>query len=559
MAMAPVTGTGRSTRSTAPRDSCAATSTRSLWPSSIVARSCSACSDVPTSPTPTVRSAPCWWPRRLVRGLVRLRDAPRRSRRLRPGSLADARFCESVESAHSDHDQSAQIAARLGITTEPFRVDSQCKYAAVAAGRRVDLPASADSQRLPREDLGPCRRQVRGRMRRWTCHRRQRCNARLRSRPPIGGQPRGDRDRWPFPRRDSRRGATCTRGTSENASDRRADHVWHTVGSTHDDQYHERQHCERARYVGRSTPDHSRSSDPPAAARGRGDPDHARGGRRERPPGDAVLDRQGQLGHAAPRARRRSFRRKPPFPLVHVDTTWKFSEMYAFRDADRATTRPRPDRAPEPRVRRTRHQPVRPRLGAAHRHVEDRGAQAGDRQATSSICASAAPDATRRSRAPRSGCSRSGRRSTSGIPKRQRPELWQIYNGRRSPGETLRVFPISNWTELDVWQYVHLEQIPIVPLYLAAPRPVVDRGRRADHGRRRPHSDSTTARCPRSSRCASARSAATRCRGRSRATPTPSTGIIQEMLLATTSERQGRVIDFDGAASMEKKKQEGYF
>jgi sulfate adenylyltransferase subunit 2 len=143
-------------------------------------------------------------------------------------------------------------------------------------------------------------------------------------------------------------------------------------------------------------------------------------------------------------------------------------------------------------------------------------------------------------------------------PKRQRPELWQVYNARRSNGETLRVFPISNWTELDVWQYIHLEQIPIVPLYFSAPRPVVDRDGVAimvDDDRMpldpgevpdiRPVRFRTLGCYPLS--------------GAIESEADNLTGIIQEMLLPTTSERQGRIIDFDGAASMEKKKQEGYF
>ena len=143
-------------------------------------------------------------------------------------------------------------------------------------------------------------------------------------------------------------------------------------------------------------------------------------------------------------------------------------------------------------------------------------------------------------------------------PKRQRPELWQLYNVRRSPGETLRVFPISNWTELDVWQYVHLEQIPIVPLYFAAPRPVVDRDGTLimvdDH--RMPLNDGEVPDIK------SVRFRTLGCYPLSGAIESEAdtlTGIIQEMLLATTSERQGRIIDFDSSASMEKKKQEGYF
>ena len=136
--------------------------------------------------------------------------------------------------------------------------------------------------------------------------------------------------------------------------------------------------------------------------------------------------------------------------------------------------------------------------------------------------------------------------------------MWQIYNARRSNGETVRVFPISNWTELDVWQYVHLEGIPIVPLYYAAPRPVVDRDGTlimVDDDRM-PLPDGEVPDIK------SVRFRTLGCYPLSGAIESEAdtlTGIIQEMLLATTSERQGRIIDFDSSGSMEKKKQQGYF
>jgi sulfate adenylyltransferase subunit 2 len=136
--------------------------------------------------------------------------------------------------------------------------------------------------------------------------------------------------------------------------------------------------------------------------------------------------------------------------------------------------------------------------------------------------------------------------------------LWQVYNARRSRGETVRVFPISNWTELDVWQYVHLEQIPIVPLYYAALRPVVDRDGTlimVDDDRLPLHDGEVP-------EMKSVRFRTLGCYPLSGAIESDAdtlTGIIQEMLLATTSERQGRLIDTDSAGSMEKKKQEGYF
>src|SRR5699024_6168464 len=143
-------------------------------------------------------------------------------------------------------------------------------------------------------------------------------------------------------------------------------------------------------------------------------------------------------------------------------------------------------------------------------------------------------------------------------PKRQRPELWQLYNLRTSPGESLRVFPLSNWTELDIWQYILHEDIPIVPLYFAAQRPVVERDGTlimVDDDRMPLAQDETP-------RMRSVRFRTLGCyplTGAIESSARTLPGIIQEMLLTTTSERQGRVIDSDGAASMEHKKQEGYF
>jgi sulfate adenylyltransferase subunit 2 len=143
-------------------------------------------------------------------------------------------------------------------------------------------------------------------------------------------------------------------------------------------------------------------------------------------------------------------------------------------------------------------------------------------------------------------------------PKAQRPELWRLYNARKRPGESLRVFPISNWTELDIWQYIHLERIPIVPLYLAAERPVVERDGTllmVDDERFPLQPGEVPAQRWvrfRTLGCYPLTGAMD-----SRATTLPE--VIQEMLLTRTSERQGRVIDRDGQASMERKKQEGYF
>ncbi|HWT52172.1 MAG TPA: sulfate adenylyltransferase subunit CysD, partial [Caulobacter sp.] len=143
-------------------------------------------------------------------------------------------------------------------------------------------------------------------------------------------------------------------------------------------------------------------------------------------------------------------------------------------------------------------------------------------------------------------------------PKNQRPELWNLYNARKHPGESLRVFPISNWTELDVWQYIHLENIPIVPLYFAAERPVVER----DGALIMVDDDRFRLRDGEVPRMKSVRFRTLGCyplTGAVESTAATLPQVIQEMLLTTTSERQGRVIDHDQSASMEKKKQEGYF
>jgi sulfate adenylyltransferase subunit 2 len=142
-------------------------------------------------------------------------------------------------------------------------------------------------------------------------------------------------------------------------------------------------------------------------------------------------------------------------------------------------------------------------------------------------------------------------------PKAQRPELWRLYNARKQPGESVRVFPLSNWTELDVWQYIHREQIPIVPLYYAAPRPTVWRDGTlimVDDDRMPVDPDEIEMR--------SVRFRTLGCyplTGAIESEADTLTAIIQEMLLTTSSERQGRVIDHDSSGSMEKKKQEGYF
>ncbi len=256
-------------------------------------------------------------------------------------------------------------------------------------------------------------------------------------------------------------------------------------------------------------------------------------------------------------ARKAFFPSVPPFPLVHVDTMWKFSEMYAFRD----------NAAREIGMDLIVHQNpecvergINPFDHGSALHTDMWKTQ-GLKQVIDKhkfdLCFGGARRDEEKSRAKERIFSvRSPQHQWD--PKRQRPELWSVYNARRSPGETLRVFPISNWTELDVWQYIHLEQIPIVPLYFSAPRPVVDR----DGALIMIDDDRFVFDDGEEPTIRNVRFRTLGCYPLSGGVESDAdtlTGIIQEMLLTTTSERQGRVIDTDSAGSMEKKKQEGYF
>lgn len=248
---------------------------------------------------------------------------------------------------------------------------------------------------------------------------------------------------------------------------------------------------------------------------------------------------------------------KPPFPLLHVDTTWKFREMIAFRDATAA-------RLGLELIVHVNEEGIARGINpfdhgsAVHTDVmKTQGLkQALDKYGFDAAFGGARRDEEKSRAKERVVSFRSAQHRWD--PKRQRPELWHQYNTRKNKGESLRVFPLSNWTELDIWQYIHLENIPIVPLYFAKPRPVVERDGALimvdDH---------------RMPLAAGERPSNLWVRFRtlgcypltgaieSRADTLPA--IIQEMLLTTSSERQGRVIDHDSAASMEKKKQEGYF
>ena len=246
-----------------------------------------------------------------------------------------------------------------------------------------------------------------------------------------------------------------------------------------------------------------------------------------------------------------------PFPLLHVDTGHNFVETIAFRDRRVAELGERlivasvqdsidAGRAVEetgPRASRNRLQTVT-LLDAIAEHGFDAafgGARRDEERARAKERVFSFRDDF-----------------GQWDPKRQRPELWRLYNTRINKGESIRVFPISNWTELDIWQYIHLESIPIVPLYYSAPRPVVER----DGTLIMVDDERMPLRPGEVPMIKSVRFRTLGCyplTGAVESTAATLPEIIQEMLLTTTSERQGRVIDHDQAASMEKKKQEGYF
>jgi sulfate adenylyltransferase subunit 2 len=256
-------------------------------------------------------------------------------------------------------------------------------------------------------------------------------------------------------------------------------------------------------------------------------------------------------------ARKAFYPAKPPFPLLHVDTTWKFRAMYEFRDRIASElgmdliVHVNPDGLA---------QGINPFTHGSQVHTDVMKTQ-GLKQALDKYGFDTAFGGARRDEEKSRAKERIfSFRSTQHRwdPKSQRPELWSLYNTRKQKGESIRVFPISNWTELDVWQYIHLENIPIVPLYFSAPRPVVSRDgtlimvddeRMPLHPGEKPEMRSVRFR---TLGCYPLTGAV-----ESKATTLPE--IIQEMLLTKSSERQGRVIDHDAAASMEKKKQEGYF
>ncbi|SEJ54401.1 sulfate adenylyltransferase subunit 2 [Pseudomonas linyingensis] len=248
---------------------------------------------------------------------------------------------------------------------------------------------------------------------------------------------------------------------------------------------------------------------------------------------------------------------KPPFPLLHVDTTWKFREMIAFRDqtAERLGLKLLVHVNPEGVERG-----INPFDHGSSLHTDIWKTQ-GLKQALDQYGFDAAFGGARRdeekSRAKERVFSiRSAQHRWD--PKQQRPELWHLYNTRKRKGESLRVFPLSNWTELDIWQYIYLERIPIVPLYLAAERPVVRRD-----GTLIMVDDQRLPLLPgETPELRKVRFRTLGCYPLTGAIDSEADSleaIIQEMLVSRTSERQGRLIDSDSAGSMEKKKQEGYF
>jgi len=248
---------------------------------------------------------------------------------------------------------------------------------------------------------------------------------------------------------------------------------------------------------------------------------------------------------------------KLPFPLMHIDTTWKFREMIRFRDETAK-------RLGFELIVNVNQEGVRAGINPfdhGSKKYTDIMKTESLKQALTKHAFDAAFGGARRDEEK----SRAKERvysfrdaSHRWDPKNQRPELWNLYNGRINKGESIRVFPLSNWTEFDVWQYVHMEKIPVVPLYFAKPRPVVDRDGAlimVDDERMRLHSGEQP-------RMETVRFRTLGCYPlsgavRSEAKTVPE--IIQEMLLTRTSERQGRMIDHDQAGSMEQKKREGYF
>ena len=248
---------------------------------------------------------------------------------------------------------------------------------------------------------------------------------------------------------------------------------------------------------------------------------------------------------------------KPPFPLLHIDTTWKFREMIAFRDA----------RVRELDLDLIVHvnrdgleRGINPIASGSELHTDVMKTlavrQALDQHRFDAAFGGARRDEEKSRAKERVFSFRTAEHLWN--PKRQRPEPWRIYNGRKRRGESIRVFPLSNWTELDVWFYIHQERIPVVPLYFAAPRPVVER----DGALIMVDDERLPLKAGERPQLKTVRFRTLGCyplTGAIESTASTVPQIIQEAFASPYSERRGRVIDRDGTASMERKKQQGYF
>ena len=248
---------------------------------------------------------------------------------------------------------------------------------------------------------------------------------------------------------------------------------------------------------------------------------------------------------------------RPPFPFLHVDTTWKFREMIAFRDA----TAERLGLELNVHINTAGvEMGINPFTHGSALHTDimktEALKQALDKYGFDAAFGGARRDEEKSRAKERVFSIRSAQHRWD--PKQQRPELWRTYNTRTLKGESIRVFPLSNWTELDIWQYIHVERIPIVPLYFAAERPVVER----DGALIMVDDDRMPLKPGETPQLRKVRFRTLGCyplTGAIESEAETLTAIIQETLLTRHSERQGRVIDHDQSASMEKKKQEGYF
>ena len=256
-------------------------------------------------------------------------------------------------------------------------------------------------------------------------------------------------------------------------------------------------------------------------------------------------------------ARKAFYPAPPPFPLLHVDTTWKFKAMYEMRDrmAVESGMELLVHKNPDAIAKN-----INPFTHGSQVHTDvwktEGLKQALDKYAFDAAFGGARRDEEKSRAKERVFSFRSAQHRWD--PKNQRPELWRLYNTRKRKGESIRVFPLSNWTELDVWQYIYLENVPIVPLYYSAPRPIVER----DGALIMVDDERMPLRPGEQPKMRNVRFRTLGCyplTGAVESTANNLPDIIREMMLSKVSERQGRMIDHDSPASMEQKKQEGYF